>query len=208
MRHRLSACIVWLYCASSSTMWWFLYNFFCLVCWKKKKLIRRNLAYGRVSGTACSVCMCINAGFIASDLVWLHEPMLGHWDVGLGRGNRWVCPRFSVTFEPRQVAVGTWQEVKGEAMPVNEARTPVWSRGLYGRTEVDDGLKWMWLWWRGVTLPTQEMRWAFVWAVWQNGLEVLVCILALRKLCVWLAWPLPSGSASGPLRKLNEHIWL
>ena len=32
--------------------------------------------------------------------------------------------------------------------------------------------------------PTQEMRLALVWAVWQNGLEVFVCVLALRKLCV------------------------
>ena len=80
-----------------------------------------------------------------------------------------------------------------------------------------------------------------MWAVWQNGLEVFVCVLALRKLCVligidcgllvdirwqvgtWLrmvvleaqggaflgvAWPLPSGSASSPLRILNEHFRL
>ena len=39
--------------------------------------------------------------------------------------------------------------------------TPVRSRGPYGWTEADD-----------------------VWAVWQNGLEVFVCVLALRKLCV------------------------
>ena len=26
-----------------------------------------------------------------------------------------------MTFEPRQVGVGAWQEVKGEAMPVNVA---------------------------------------------------------------------------------------
>ena len=28
------------------------------------------------------------------------------------------------------------------------------------------------------------MRLALVWAEWQNGLEVFVCVLALRKLCV------------------------
>ena len=80
-----------------------------------------------------------------------------------------------------------------------------------------------------------------MWAVWQNGLKVFVCVSALRKLCVligidcglpvdirWpvgarlrmlvleaqggavlgMAWPLPSGSASGPLRILNEHFRL
>ena len=45
------------------------------------------------------------------------------WTLGLGpgHGDRWACPRCDVTFEPRQAAVGAWQEVKGEAMPVNEA---------------------------------------------------------------------------------------
>ena len=32
LEYRLPACIVWLYLASSSFMWWFLDNFFCLVC--------------------------------------------------------------------------------------------------------------------------------------------------------------------------------
>ena len=45
-----------------------------------------------------------------------------------------------MTFEPREEALGAWQEVKGEAMSVNEA-TAVRSRGLYGWTEADDGLK-------------------------------------------------------------------
>ena len=73
--------------------------------------------------------------------------------------------------------------------------------------------------------------------MWQNGLEVFVCVLALRKLCILIdcglpvarpvgtllktvvleaqsgaalgvAWPLPSFSASGPLKILNEHFWL
>ena len=61
--------------------------------------------------------MCINAGFIASDWAWFHKPMLGHWGIGLGRGDRWACPGCGVTFEPRHMAVGAWQEVKGEAMP-------------------------------------------------------------------------------------------
>ena len=78
-----------------------------------------------------------------------------------------------------------------------------------------------------------------MWAVRQNGFEVFVCILALRKLRVlsgidcglpvdirwpvdtWLrmavleaeggavlgvAWPLPSGLASGTLGTLNGHF--
>ena len=48
--------------------------------------------------------MCVNAGFIASDWAWLHGPVLGHRGRGLGCGDRWA-----------------WQEVKGEAMSVNEA---------------------------------------------------------------------------------------
>ena len=36
--------------------------------------------------------MCVNAGFIASDWVWLHGPVLGYWRLGLGLGDRWACP--------------------------------------------------------------------------------------------------------------------
>ena len=42
--------------------------------------------------------------------------------IGPGRGDRWACPGCGVTFEPHQVALGVWQEVKGEAMSVNEAQ--------------------------------------------------------------------------------------
>ena len=38
-------------------------------------------------GTVCSVCVRVNAGFIASDWAWLHEPMLGHWNT-VGRCDR------------------------------------------------------------------------------------------------------------------------
>ena len=64
----------------------------------------------------CSVCVCVNASFIASDWAWLREPMLGYRGAEPGRGNGWACPRSGVTFEPRQVALGAWQEVKGEVM--------------------------------------------------------------------------------------------
>ena len=40
---------------------------------------------------------------------------------GLGRSKRWVCPRCGVTFEPCQVALGAWHEVKFETMSVNAA---------------------------------------------------------------------------------------
>ena len=63
----------------------------------------------------CSVCV-LSAGFIASDWVWLHEPMVGHLGRRLDFGDRWVCPKYAVTFEPSQVALGAWQEVKDEAM--------------------------------------------------------------------------------------------
>ena len=56
-----------------------------------------------------------------------------------GCGDRRACRGCGVTFEPRQVALGAWQEVKGEAMSV------VRSRGPYGWTEADDGLKRVWL---------------------------------------------------------------
>ena len=41
-------------------------------------------------------------------------------------------------------------------------------------------------WWRcegGGALPTQEMRWALMWAVWQKNYEGLVSILTMWKLC-------------------------
>ena len=71
--------------------------------------------------------MCVNAGFIASDWAWLHQPMLEYW---------------ALTFEPHRVALGVWQEVKGEAMSVNEA---LYGGAIEGWTEADDGLKRMWL---------------------------------------------------------------
>ena len=35
---------------------------------------------------------------------------------------RWACPQLCVTFDPRQLLLGARQEVKGEAMAVNEAK--------------------------------------------------------------------------------------
>ena len=73
---------------------------------KKKKQIRPNLACGRVPGTVCSACVCVNAGFIASGWAWLHEPMLGHWGTLPGLSDdRSACPGFGVTLESCQVGV-------------------------------------------------------------------------------------------------------
>ena len=55
-------------------------------------------------------------------------------------------PDAVVTFKPGEEALVAWQEVKGEAMSVNDALyAGVRSRGPYGWTEADDGLKRMWL---------------------------------------------------------------
>ena len=47
--------------------------------------------------------------------------MLGHraWDLAAAIGGR--VPDAVVTFEPGHEALGAWQEVKGDAMSVNEA---------------------------------------------------------------------------------------
>ena len=55
----------------------------------------------------------LNAGFIASDWAWLDGNLAAA--IG-GRVQEAV-----VTFKPREEALGAWQEVKGEAMSVNEA---------------------------------------------------------------------------------------
>ena len=44
---------------------------------------------------------------------------IGAWDLVSAIGGR--VPDVVVTFEPREEALGAWQEVKGEAMSVNEA---------------------------------------------------------------------------------------
>ena len=62
-----------------------------------------NLACGRVPSHACSVCVWFNAGFIASGWAW-----------------HLLAPS-SVTSDPCQVSWWAWQEVKDEAMVVNEA---------------------------------------------------------------------------------------
>ena len=111
---------MWLHYASSSTVRWFSDHFFYLVCGYLEKGYLGLIKHVDVFQALCA-CVCVNAGFIASNWAWLHEPMLGYRGTGPGRGKRWACPRCGVTFEPRQVALEAWQEVKGEAMSVNEA---------------------------------------------------------------------------------------
>ena len=74
---------------------------------------------GMFQALVCSVYVCINAGFIASDWAWLHEPIVGYCEVGPGCCDRRACPGCGVTFEPCQVAFG-----RSKVMPcqsVNEA---------------------------------------------------------------------------------------
>ena len=65
----------------------------------------------------CGVCACallpIGRGFTGQCLD------IGAWDLAPAIGGR--VPDAVVTFEPREEALGAWQEVKGEAMSVNEA---------------------------------------------------------------------------------------
>ena len=108
---------------------------------KKKKKKKANIGLIKHVGVflaLCGVCACalmqvlllpIGRGFTGQ---WLD---IGAGDVAAAIGGR--VPDAVVTFEPVQEALGAWQEVKGEAMSVNEA--------LYGWTEADDGLKRMWL---------------------------------------------------------------
>ena len=70
----------------------------------------------------CGVCACalmqvlllpIGRGFTGQCLD------IGACDLASAIGGR--VPEAVVTFEPREEALGAWQEVKGEAMSVNEA---------------------------------------------------------------------------------------
>ena len=77
-----------------------------------------NLACGRVPSHACNVCACFNAGFIGSGWAWHLRAHVGPTTVTC---DRWACPPSGVTSDPCQVPWWAWQEVKGEAMAVNEA---------------------------------------------------------------------------------------
>ena len=89
---------------------------------KKKKALLGLIKHVGVFLALCGVCACalmqvlllpIGRGFTGQRLD------IGAWDLASAIGGR--VPEAVVTFEPREVALGAWQEVKGEAMSVNEA---------------------------------------------------------------------------------------
>ena len=80
--------------------------------------------------------MCINASFISSGWAWHCGAPPSLWGPWMSRDGRWACPPSCVTFDPSQVLPWAWQEVKGEAMAVNEADYTgviVWTVGQEGR---------------------------------------------------------------------------
>ena len=89
---------------------------------KKKKSLLGLIKHVGVFLALCGVCACalmqvlllpIGRGFTGQCLD------IGAWDLASAIGGR--VPEAVVTFEPREEALGAWQEVKGEAMSVNEA---------------------------------------------------------------------------------------
>ena len=60
---------------------------------------------------------------------------IGAWDLAVAIGGR-VPDAVVVTFEPCQEASGAWQEVKGEAMSVNEA---LYAGAIEGTVRLDGG---------------------------------------------------------------------
>ena len=89
---------------------------------KKKKSLLGLIKHVGVFLALCGVRACalmqvlllpIGRGFTGQCLD------IGAWDLASAIGGR--VPEAVVTFEPREEALGAWQEVKGEAMSVNEA---------------------------------------------------------------------------------------
>ena len=88
----------------------------------------------------CGVCACvlmqvfllpIGRGFTGQCLD------IGASDLASAIGGR--VPEAVVTFEPRKVALGAWQEVKGEAMSVNEA---LYAGVIEGTVRLDGSRRW------------------------------------------------------------------
>ena len=97
--------------------------FFCLVCGPlEKKSYVGLIKHVGVFLALCAVCVCalmqvlllpIGRGFTGQCLD------IGALDLASAIGG--CIPEAVVTFEPHEEALGAWQEVKGEAMSVNEA---------------------------------------------------------------------------------------
>ena len=96
----------------------------------------------------CGVCACalmqvlllpIGRGFTSQCLD------IGAWDLASAIGGR--VPEAVVTFEAREERVLWGRGRRSKVRPCQLMRhcTAVRSRGLYGWTEADDGLKRMWL---------------------------------------------------------------
>ena len=94
----------------------------------------------------CGVCACalmqvlllpIGRGFTGQCLD------IGAWDLAAVIGGR--VPDAVVTFEPGHEALGRGRRSKVRPCQLMRHCMPVRSRGLYGWTEADDGLKRMWL---------------------------------------------------------------
>ena len=82
----------------------------------KKKQFKLSL-WACPKPVSCVQCECVY--FNASGY---SGPALDFWDTQRICGNRWSFPPSGVIFDPHEVhASGVWQEVKGEAMAVNEA---------------------------------------------------------------------------------------
>ena len=88
----------------------------------------------------CGVCACAlmqvlllptGRGFTSQCLD------IGAWDLASAIGGR--VPEAVVTFEPREEALGAWQEVKGEAMSVNEA---LYGGAIEGPVRLDGSRRW------------------------------------------------------------------
>ena len=63
----------------------------------------------------------IKPGYVASGWAWHSRPVIVCTGSSMVRTGRWVCPPSGVTFDLAHVLPWAWQEVKGEAVSVNEA---------------------------------------------------------------------------------------
>ena len=141
LKFRLPACIVWFHYAPSSIIWWFLDNFFLLsvqvALKKKKKALLGLIKHVGVFLALCGVCACalmqvlllpIGRGFTGQCLD------IGAWDLASAIGGR--VPEAVVTFEPREEALGAWQEVN---VSVNEA---LYAGAMEGTVRLDGSRRW------------------------------------------------------------------
>ena len=113
---------------------------------KKKKSLLGLIKHVGVFLALCGVCACalmqvlllpIGRGFTGQCLD------IGAWDLASAIGGR--VPEAVVTFEPARRLWGRGRRSKVRLCPLMRHCTPVRSRGPYGWTEADDGLKRMWL---------------------------------------------------------------